>query len=69
MKSTTVASSLLLAAAPALLNAHGIFVTPTSRAVLSEQSGYMADATSIISEPMPDVAEGRSVTFRNRSNK
>jgi hypothetical protein len=35
--------------------AHGIFWSPTSRAVLSEQSGYMKDATTIISEPMPDV--------------
>mmetsp|Transcript_7717 Transcript_7717/g.13019 ORF Transcript_7717/g.13019 Transcript_7717/m.13019 type:complete len:262 (+) Transcript_7717:27-812(+) len=56
MKQST--ASLLLAA-PALLNAHGIFWSPTSRAVLSEQSGYMADATTIISEPMPDVAQDR----------
>jgi lytic starch monooxygenase len=37
--------------------AHGIFWTPTSRAILSEQSGYEADATTIISEPMPDVTD------------
>ena len=49
-----VAASLLSGAA-----AHGIFWTPTSRAVLSEQSGYMADATSIISEPMPDLPYNR----------
>lgn len=35
--------------------AHGIFWTPNSRTTLSEQSGYEADATTIISEPMPDV--------------
>mmetsp|Transcript_34911 Transcript_34911/g.71258 ORF Transcript_34911/g.71258 Transcript_34911/m.71258 type:complete len:258 (+) Transcript_34911:16-789(+) len=41
-------------------HAHGIFWTPTSRAVLSEQSGYELDATTIISEPMPDIGpEGR----------
>merc|ERR1719326_1450404 len=40
-------------------SAHGIFWSPPSRAILSEQSGYMEDATTIISEPMPDVAEGR----------
>jgi hypothetical protein len=28
---------------------------PTSRATLSEQLGYMSDATTIISEPMPDI--------------
>ena len=34
---------------------HGIFWTPTSRARLSELSGYEADATTIIAEPMPDI--------------
>eukprot|EP00656_Telonema_subtile_P000925 TRINITY_DN10441_c0_g2_i2.p1 TRINITY_DN10441_c0_g2~~TRINITY_DN10441_c0_g2_i2.p1 ORF type:complete len:307 (+),score=56.16 TRINITY_DN10441_c0_g2_i2:64-984(+) len=34
---------------------HGIFLTPTSRAILSEKSGYEKDATTIISEPMPDI--------------
>lgn len=43
----------------AYASGHGIFWTPKSRAVLSEESGYMKDATTIISEPMPDVATGR----------
>lgn len=39
---------------------HGIFWSPTSRAQLSQNSGYMKDATSIISEPMPDLPYSRS---------
>mmetsp|Transcript_2647 Transcript_2647/g.2632 ORF Transcript_2647/g.2632 Transcript_2647/m.2632 type:complete len:262 (-) Transcript_2647:254-1039(-) len=50
----TITATLFATAA-----SHGIFWSPTSRAVLSEQSGYMKDATTIISEPMPDVASGR----------
>jgi len=46
-----LALSLLVASCAA----HGIFWTPTSRAVLSERSGYEKDATTIISEPMPDI--------------
>ena len=38
---------------------HGIFWQPTSRAQLSQLSGWESDATSIISEPMPEVATGR----------
>jgi hypothetical protein len=53
------ATASLLLAAPALISGHGIFLTPKSRAVLSEDSGYMTDATTIISEPMPDVAQDR----------
>ena len=49
MKSSITASLAVTAAG------HGIFWSPTSRAIQSEQSGYMEDATSIISEPMPDV--------------
>jgi hypothetical protein len=41
-------STLLLLTTPALTHSHGIFWSPASRAVLSEQSGYMSDATSII---------------------
>jgi len=50
--------TVTLAALPSVA-AHGIFWSPTSRAILSEQSGYMKDATTIISEPMPDVVSGR----------
>lgn len=51
---------LLYAALLARAHGHGIFLTPNSRATLSEQSGYEIDATTIISEPMPDVGpEGR----------
>ena len=38
---------------------HGIFWNPTSRAQLAQLSGWESDATSIISEPMPEVAHGR----------
>lgn len=55
----TPLSSLVVASQVALCSSHGIFWSPVSRAVLSEQSGYMKDATSIISEPMPDVAQNR----------
>lgn len=54
MKSA-IAATLLTSAA-----SHGIFWSPTSRAVLSEQSGYMKDATTIISEPMPDLPYSRN---------
>jgi len=40
--------------------AHGIFWSPTSRAQLAQLSGWEQDATSIISEPMPEVASGRA---------
>jgi hypothetical protein len=46
-----VAALLLLPAA----SGHGIFWSPPNRATISEELGYMSDATSIISEPMPDV--------------
>jgi len=42
-----------------LVSGHGIFWSPTSRAQVSQLSGWEADATSIISEPMPPVAQGR----------
>merc|ERR1719510_1391145 len=38
---------------------HGVFWTPTSRAQLAQNSGWMSDTTTIISEPMPEVATGR----------
>ena len=41
------------------VDAHGLFWSPTSRARLAKESGWTTDATSIISEPMPDVASGR----------
>jgi hypothetical protein len=40
-------------------DAHGLFWSPTSRARLAKESGWTTDATSIISEPMPEVASGR----------
>ena len=55
MKAESVWSLLLVSG----VQGHGIFWSPVSRAVLSERSGYMTDATTIISEPMPDVVEGR----------
>ena len=42
-----------------LVEGHGIFLSPKSRAQVSQENGYMQDATTIISEPMPDVVEGR----------
>ncbi len=47
--------SSITASLAVTVGGHGIFWSPTSRAIQSEQSGYMEDATSIISEPMPDV--------------
>jgi hypothetical protein len=41
------------------VDAHGLFWSPTSRARLAKNSGWTSDATSIISEPMPEVASGR----------
>lgn len=37
---------------------HGIFWSPVSRAQQAQNSGWEQDSTSIISEPMPDVANG-----------
>jgi len=50
---------LLLALFFCQCKGHGIFWSPTSRAQLSQLSGWEVDATSIISEPMPEVASGR----------
>ena len=52
-------TTALLLAGVGTAEAHGIFWSPTSRAQLSQLSGWEDDATSIISEPMPDVASGR----------
>lgn len=50
----------VLATLADLAEGHGIFWKPTSRAQLSQLSGWEPDATSAaISEPMPDVASGR----------
>ncbi|GMH49773.1 hypothetical protein TL16_g00610 [Triparma laevis f. inornata] len=49
--------SLTLSLPATLVHSHGIFWSPENRATISEQSGYMEDATTIISEPMPDVGE------------
>lgn len=49
----------VLATLASVVNAHGIFWSPTSRAQLAQTSGWMPDSTSIISEPMPDVAQDR----------
>ena len=48
-----------LSALPALVQGHGIFWSPTSRAQLAQLSGWESDATKIIAEPMPEVAHGR----------
>ena len=40
-------------------HAHGVFWTPLSRAQIAQNSGWEADTTSIIAEPMPDVAADR----------
>jgi len=53
--STCTATILLAAYLVASVNAHGIFTQPLSRARLSELSDWEKDATTIISEPMPDV--------------
>jgi hypothetical protein len=42
-----------------VVEGHGIFLSPKSRAQISQENSYMEDATTIISEPMPEVAEGR----------
>ena len=42
-----------------VVEGHGIFLTPKSRAQISQENGFMQDATTIISEPMPDVVQGR----------
>jgi len=55
MFSRIVVASTLAAGA----SGHGIFWSPTSRAQICQNSGYCPDATTIISEPMPDVADGR----------
>ena len=47
------------AASAPLAAAHGVFWTPLSRAQIAQNNGWEADTTSIISEPMPDVASGR----------
>jgi hypothetical protein len=44
---------------PGAVFGHGLFYTPKSRAQLAQEAGSIGDATSIIAEPMPDVASGR----------
>jgi len=46
----------LFAAVAGLSNGHGIMWLPWSRANIAENNGWESDSTSIIAEPMPDVA-------------
>eukprot|EP00756_Hemistasia_phaeocysticola_P029420 Hpha_TRINITY_DN16231_c0_g6::TRINITY_DN16231_c0_g6_i1::g.13212::m.13212 len=55
MPTRPAVSALLVASLATQGSGHGMFWTPTSRAQLSQLSGYEADATTIISEPMPEV--------------
>eukprot|EP00128_Syssomonas_multiformis_P009238 Colp12_sorted_trinity150504_noHs@29261 len=43
-----------------LVSGHGYFVTPLSRPRLAELSGDEPDPTTIIAEPIPDIASGRN---------
>lgn len=52
-------NSMIVLTLCASAHSHGIFWEPTSRAQLAQLSGWETDATSIISEPMPDVADDR----------
>lgn len=54
-----VIQSVLLSSIAGVASGHGIFWNPTSRAQLAQLSGWESDATSIIAEPMPEVASGR----------
>jgi len=47
---------MLLAAVAGLSDGHGIMWKPWSRANIAEEIGWETDSTSIIAEPMPDVA-------------
>ena len=51
---TFVALSVLAA-----VDSHGIFWSPKSRAQIAQENGYEVDSTTIISEPMPEVASNR----------
>lgn len=42
-----------------LVQGHGVFWTPVSRAQMAQNSGWTPDTTSVIAEPMPEVAKGR----------
>jgi len=59
MAKTLHLSFALPCALVGLVNGHGIFWSPTSRAQLAQLSGWESDATTIIAEPMPEVASGR----------
>jgi len=48
--------SVVIAAVAGTGDGHGIMWKPWSRANIAEEIGWEPDATSIISEPMPDVA-------------
>jgi len=50
-------SAILFAASATAVSGHGIFWSPISRSVISEKAGFINDATSVIAEPMPDVAD------------
>jgi len=47
---------MVLAAVAGLSDGHGIMWKPWSRANIAEENGWEQDSTSIIAEPMPDVA-------------
>jgi len=49
----------LLAVSLSSVAGHGVFWTPLSRAQIAQNSGWMPDTTTIIAEPMPEVAKGR----------
>lgn len=49
---------VLAAQLASVVQGHGVFWSPVSRAQLAQNSGWMPDTTTIISEPMPDVAPG-----------
>jgi len=52
----TAIRAVLLAAFAGLVNGHGIMWKPWSRANIAEENGWEGDSTSVIAEPMPDVA-------------
>ena len=52
-------TSLVLLLSTPLCAGHGVFWSPLSRAQIAQDNGWEADTTSIIAEPMPEVAEGR----------
>jgi hypothetical protein len=50
---------LITCSAVSLVAAHGVFWSPLSRAQIAQNNGWESDTTSIIAEPMPEVAPNR----------